>query len=101
MIKNLKYFLILIFLTGCFEINKPFADTKTNILMQNSINSGLFISNIIGLSQNTETIFKNKISNKLINKNILTSYKFFNKNSHILRASIISYKKNKKKNNNF
>ena len=97
MIKNIKYFLVLIFLAGCFEINKPFEHTKINMPLEKSINSGLFISDIIGLSETTEIIFKNKISNKLLNKNILTSYNFFNKNSHILRASIISYKKNNKK----
>jgi len=97
MIRNLKYFLVLFFLTGCFEINKPFKDAKINMSLEKSVNSGLFISDIIGVSENTEIIFKNKISNNLINKNILSSYKFFNKNSHVLRASIISYKNNKKK----
>jgi len=92
MIKYLKYILYMSCLIGCFEINKPFEDDKITMDRIKPINSSLYIKKIIGLSDKTETELRNKIYNKLLNKNILASYKFFNKSSYILNATVIKYK---------
>ena len=92
MIKYLVYILYLSFLLSCFEINKPFEDDKITIPIIKGINSGLYISKIVGLTNKTEIELRDKIYNKILNKNILVSYKYFNKNSYILKSSFIKYK---------
>ena len=81
MIKYLVYILYLSFLVSCFEINKPFEDDKITIPVIKGINSGLYISKIVGLTNKTEIELRDRIYNKILNKNILVSYKYFNKNS--------------------
>jgi len=98
MIKLLKYILFLCCLIGCFEIHKPFENEKVTMPVIKAINAGLYIDNIIGLSNKTEIKLKTKIYNKILNKNIITSYKYFNKNSYILKSTVVKYKaENKKK----
>ena len=98
MIKYLKYILCIFFLVGCFKINKPFEDDKINMPNIQAINSSLYINKIIGLPNKTENELRKKIYNRILNENIITSYKFFNKNSYILRSTVIEYKSiNKKK----
>ena len=92
MIKYLVYILYLSFLLSCFEINKPFEDDKITIPIIKGINSGLYISKIVGLTNKTEIELRDRIYNKILNKNILVSYKYFNKNSYILKSSFIKYK---------
>lgn len=92
MIKYLVYILYLSFLFSCFEINKPFEDDKITIPVIKGINSGLYISKIVGLTNKTEIELRDRIYNKVLNKNILVSYKYFNKNSYILKSSFIKYK---------
>ena len=92
MIKYLVYILYLSFLVSCFVINKPFEDDKITIPVIKGINSGLYISKIVGLTNKTEIELRDKIYNKILNKNILVSYKYFNKNSYILKSSFIKYK---------
>jgi hypothetical protein len=92
MIKYLMYILYLSFLISCFEISKPFEDDKITIPVIKAINSGLYISKIVGLNNKTEIELRNRIYNKVLNKNILVSYKYFNKNSYILKSSFIKYK---------
>ena len=79
-------------LIGCFEINKPFGDDKTTIHRIKAVDSSLYINKIIGLPHKTETELRNKIYNKILNKNILASYKYFNKSSYILKSTVIKYK---------
>jgi hypothetical protein len=92
MIKYLMYILYLSCLISCFEISKPFENDKITMPVIKAINSGLYISKIIGLSNKTEIELRNRIYNKVLNKNILASYKYFNKNSYILKSSFIKYK---------
>ena len=83
-------------LIGCFEINKPFEDDKITTLRIKAINSSLYINKIIGLPDIIETELRNKIYNKILNKNILTSYEFFNKSNYILKSTVIKYKSTNK-----
>jgi len=92
MIKYLMYILYLSFLVICFEISKPFEDDKITMPVIKSFNSGLYISKIVGLTNKTEIELRDRIYNKILNKNILVSYKYFNKNSYILKSSFIKYK---------
>ena len=92
MIKYIKYILCISCLISCFEINKPFKDDKIIMPEIKAENSSLYIKKIIGLSDKTETELRNKIYNKILNKNILTSYNFFNKSSYILNSTVIRYK---------
>ena len=92
MIKYLMYILYLSFLVSCFEISKPFEDDKITMPVIKGINSGLYISKIVGLTNKTEIELRDRIYNKILNKNILVSYKYFNKNSYILKSSFIKYK---------
>ena len=91
MIRYLKYILYLTCLVSCFEVKKPFENDKMTMLEIKPINSSLYINEIIGLSNKTENELRNKIYNKILNKNILTSYKHFNKNSYILKSTVIKY----------
>ena len=98
MIKYLKYILYLSCLIGCIEINKPFEDDKITMHRIKAEDASLYINKIIGLSNKTENELRNKIYNKILNKNILASYKYFNKSSYILKSTVIKYKsKNKNK----
>ena len=97
MIKPLKYILFLCCLIGCFELHKPFEDEKLTMPVIEAINAGLYIDNIIGLSNQTAIKLKTKIYNKILNKNIITSYKYFNKNSYILKSTVVKYKTENKK----
>ena len=61
MIKPLKYILFLCCLIGCFELHKPFEDEKLTMPVIKAINAGLYIDNIIGLSNQTAIKLKTKI----------------------------------------
>jgi hypothetical protein len=98
MIKYLKYILCFFCLVGCFEINKPFENDKIAMLNIEAINSSLYINKIVGLPSKTENELRKRIYNRILNKNVITSYKFFNKNSYILKSTVVEYKPiNKKK----
>ena len=98
MVKYLKYILCIFCLFGCFEINKPFDDDKIAMPDIKAINSSLYINEIVGLPSKTESELRKRIYHRILNKNIITSYKFFNKNSYILKSTVIEYKSlNKKK----
>jgi hypothetical protein len=98
MIKYLKYILCIFCLLGCFEINKPFENDKIAMPDIKAINSSLYINEIVGLHSKTENELRKKIYHKILNKNIITSYKFFNRNSYILKSTVVEYKSlNKKK----
>ena len=86
------FILYLSCLISCFEISKPFEDDKITIPVIKGINSGLYISKIVGLTNKTEIELRDRIYNKVLNNNILVSYKYFNKNSYILKSSFIKYK---------
>ena len=75
-----------------FDIQKPFSDNNNND--NQFIKKDIFIKEIIGLRKNKSDKLKIMINENLINKNILSSYKFFNKNSYILSATIIKYYEN-------
>jgi hypothetical protein len=96
MIKYLKYILYISCLIGCFEINKPFEDDKITMHRIQAVDSSLYINKIIGLTHKTEAELRNKIYNKILNKNILASYKYFNKSSYILKSTVIKYKSTNK-----
>jgi len=98
MIKYLIYILYIFCLIGCFEINKPFENDKITMPDIQAINSGLYINEIVGLPSKTENELRKKIYHRILNKNIITSYKFFNRNSYILKSTVVEYKSlNKKK----
>lgn len=97
MIKHLKYILYILLLTGCFDLNRPFQDEKITISMNNSINSMIYIDNIIGTSEDIALSIKSGIYNKLLKKNILASYKYSNKNSYLLKTTIVQYGNENKK----
>jgi len=98
MIKYLKYILYIFCLIGCFEINKPFENDKITMPDIQAINSSLYINEIVGLPSKTENELRKRIYQRILNKNIITSYKFFNKNSYILKSTVVEYKSlNKKK----
>ena len=95
MFKFTLYIIILLTISNCFNLNieKPFSkNTNNNKLIKKDI----FIKEIIGLKKNQSDKLKIMISKNLINKNILSSYKFYNKNSYILTASVIKYPNNYK-----
>ena len=92
MIKYLKYILYIFCLIGCFEINKPFENDKITMPDIQAINSSLYINEIVGLPSKTENELRKRIYQRILNKNIITSYKFFNKNSYILKSTVIEYK---------
>jgi hypothetical protein len=69
MMRNtLKYILCIFFLFGCFQINKPFQNSKTTSPIHNPINSIIFIDNIIGVSEKVNLGIKKRIYNNLIKK---------------------------------
>ena len=91
MIKYLKYIVYLSCLISCFELNKPFEGDKVTMPEIKAVNSSLYINKIIGLTKKVEIELRNKIYNEILNKNILTSYKYFNKNSYILKSTVIKH----------
>ncbi|MDG2001486.1 MAG: hypothetical protein P8J46_06860 [Alphaproteobacteria bacterium] len=93
---TLKYILCIFFLCSCFQINKPFQNSKTNSPIHNPINSIIFIDNIIGVSEKVNLDIKKRIYNNLLKKNILTSYQYYNKNDYIVKATLIKYSKTDK-----
>jgi len=94
MIKYTKVILCLFILAGCLQLNKPFQNANISSPISNSINSIVFIDNIIGVNNNIDLEIKNKIYKKLQEKYILASYKYLNKNSYIIKATLINYHKN-------
>ena len=93
MIKSFKYLSCFIILAGCLQLNKPFQNTKITSPISNSLNSVIYIDNIIGVSNKIDLELKNRISNKLLKKDILASYKYFNKNSFIVKTTLVKYNK--------
>ena len=91
MIKSLKYLSCLIILAGCLQLNKPFQNTKITSPISNSLNSVVYIDNIIGVSNKIDLELKKRIFNKLLKKDILASYKYFNKNSFIVKSTLVKY----------
>ena len=94
MFKFSLYIIIILTISSCFNfnMNKPFRDNNKNDTK--FIKKDIFIKEIIGLKKNQSDELKIIINENFTNKNILSSYKFFNKNSYILTASIIKYPKN-------
>ena len=94
MMKNiLKYILCIIFLFGCSQINKPFQKSKAASPLHDPINSIIFIDDIVGVSEKVNLEIKKNIYNKLLKKNILTSYEYYNDNNYIIKATLIKYSK--------
>ena len=93
MIKYFKYLSCLIILLGCLELNKPFQNTKITSPINNSINSVVYIDKIIGVSNKIDLELKKRIFNELLKKDILASYKYFNKNSFIVKTTLVKYNK--------
>tara|TARA_B100000686_G_scaffold152050_1_gene159285 strand:- start:1344 stop:2159 length:816 start_codon:yes stop_codon:yes gene_type:complete len=93
MIKSFKYLSCFIILVGCLQLNKPFQNTKITPPISNSLNSVIYIDNIIGVSNKIDLELKKRISNKLLKKDILASYKYFNKNSFIVKTTLVKYNK--------
>ena len=91
MIKYFKYLSCLIILLGCLELNKPFQNTKITSPINNSINSVVYIDKIIGVSNKIDLELKKRIFNKLLKKDILASYKYFNKNSFKVKSTLVKY----------
>lgn len=91
MIKYFKYIIFIFLLIGCFQINKPFQNSKVTSAHHNSINSIIYIDNIIGVPKKVDLELKNKINNKLLKKNILSSYEYFNENNYIIKTTLIEY----------
>ena len=91
MIKYFKYLSCLIILLGCLELNKPFQNTKITSPINNSLNSVVYIDNIIGVSNKIDLELKKRIFNKLLKKDILASYKYFNKYSFIVKSTLVKY----------
>lgn len=91
MIKYLIYIFFLFIITGCLIIDKPFKNSKTSAPTYDSINSVIYIKNIIGVNNQTNLFLKDKIQSELIKKNILASHKYFNKNSYIITSTLINY----------
>ena len=87
----LKYLICIFLLIGCFTINKPFENSKITTPFHNSLNSTIYIDDIIGVSHDLNLSLKNKIYNKLIKKNILASYEYYNENSYFLKSTLIKY----------
>ena len=93
MIKSLKYLYCLIILAGCLQLNKHFQNTKITSPISNSLNSVVYIDNIIGVSNKVDLELKKRIFNKLLKKDILASYKYFNKNSFVVKSTLVKYNK--------
>ena len=95
MFKFPLYIIILLTISNCFNLNieKPFSDNKNNSKL---IKKDIFVKEIVGLKNNQSDKLKILISENFINKNILSSNKFYNKNSYILTASVIKYPRNYK-----
>ena len=91
MIKSFKYLSCFIILAGCLQLNKPFQNTKITSPINNSLNSVVYIDQIIGVSNKIDLELKKRISNKLLKKDILASYKYFNKNSFIVKSTLVKY----------
>ena len=91
MIKSLKYLSCLIILAGCLQLNKPFQNTKITSPISNSLNSVFYIDNIIGVSNKIDLELKKRIYNKLLKKDILASYKYFNQNSFKVKSTLVKY----------
>ena len=91
MIKSFKYLSCFIILAGCLQLNKPFQNTKIISPISNSLNSVLYIDNIIGVSNKIDLELKKRIFNELLKKDILASYKYFNKNSFIVKTTLVKY----------
>ena len=93
MIKSFKYLSCFIILAGCLQLNKPFQNTKITSPISNSLNSVIYIDNIIGVSNKIDLELKKRIFNELLKKDILASYKYFNKNSFIVKTTLVKYNK--------
>ena len=91
MIKSFKYLSCFIILAGCLQLNKPFQNTKIISPISNSLNSVVYIDNIIGVSNKIDLELKKRIFNKLLKKDILASYKYFNKYSFIVKSTLVKY----------
>lgn len=91
MIKYFKYLSCLIILLGCLQLNKPFQNTKIAPPINNSLNSVVYIDQIIGVSNKIDLELKKRIFSKLLKKDILASYKYFNKNSFIVKSTLVKY----------
>ncbi|PPR17025.1 MAG: hypothetical protein CFH33_00177 [Alphaproteobacteria bacterium MarineAlpha9_Bin3] len=89
--KYLVYIFCLFINTSCLIIDKPFQNSKTSPPTNDSINSVIYIENIIGVNNQTNLFLKDKIQRELIKNNILASYKYFNKNSFIIKSTLINY----------
>lgn len=96
MSKYIKYIFCIFLLTGCFQINKPFQNSKITTPLYNSLNSTIYIDNIIGVSGKLNSILKSKIYNELLKNNILASTEYFNENSYILKSTLVKYRTEKK-----
>jgi len=84
--KILLYIFIIITLSSCLEIEKPFSESHN---LSNNVYKDIYISNIIGLKKTTSDKLKIRINNYLNKNNILSSYKHYNKNNYILTATVI------------
>ena len=91
MMKYLIYIFCLFINTGCLIIDKPFQNSRISPPTNDSINSVIYIENIIGVNNQTNLFLKDNIQKELIKKNILASYKYFNKKSFIIKATLINY----------
>ena len=87
--KILLYIFIIIALSSCLEIERPFNASHT---VSNNIYKDVYISNIVGFKKKTSDKLKIRINDYLIKNNILSSYKHYNKNNYILSATVIEDK---------
>ncbi len=90
----LKFVLIItisFIISSCVLSEKPFGQNNN----ETKINKNdFFISEIIGLNKQQTNKLKEIIHYNLTKKNILSSFKYSNKNSNIVTASIVKYPNN-------
>ena len=94
--KNTLY-IIFFFLTGCLDYQGPFQDEKTTLKISEYKIFGVYVSEIIGISNENSRKLKKMISDKLKDNDLLSSDNAININSFVLKGTFIDTKKKIKK----
>ena len=88
-----KYFLIsILFFSGCFDYQSPFEEEKSSLIMTQHKLYGIYIEDIIGMPEEQSNKLKKIITKTFMDNNIIASFKNINKNSLILKGTLVNYK---------
>ena len=87
-----NYLLIsILFFSGCFDYHSPFEEEKSSLIMSQHKLYGIYIEDIIGMPEEQSYKLKKIIAKTFIDNNIIASFKNINKNSLILKGTLVNY----------